>query len=86
MIVLTYSTAFMLYLSLSLIVVFGFWCFNHYQTKKKVIISNEQGLYLCEYCHHTYLEDTLRKVNTCPQCGLLNRQNSYEPLKDKTKL
>lgn len=77
MIELTISTAIMLYLSLTLLIVLGFWGFHHYYARKKKIFSFEQALCQCEYCHYAYLEDSIKKVNQCPQCGLFNKHNLY---------
>jgi uncharacterized paraquat-inducible protein A len=79
MIELTFSTAFMLYLSLTLAVVLGLWIFHHYQVRKKTILSCEQDLFVCEYCHYAYLEEGIKKVNQCPQCGSYNKHNIYQP-------
>ncbi len=77
MIELTLSTALTLYLFLTLFVVFGIWGYSHYVDRKKKSLPTEQVLCICEYCHYTYLEDIVSKVNQCPQCRLFNKQNHY---------
>lgn len=78
MIELTFSTAFMLYLCITMIIVLGVWIYHHYDSKKRRVFSNEEALRICEYCYYAYLEDSVKHVNQCPQCGLFNKQNVYE--------
>lgn len=78
MIELTFITAFILYLGVTLIVIFGFWGYHHIQARRKKILSCEQDLFICEYCHFAYLEESRIKVNQCPQCGSYNKQNQYQ--------
>jgi uncharacterized paraquat-inducible protein A len=81
MIELTSSTAFMLYLLLTLMVVLGLWIQHHYYARQKKIASPEQELRVCEYCHFAYLEEGVKQVNQCPQCGSFNKHNTYCPPK-----
>ena len=78
MIELTFATAFVLYLGCTLAILLGIWGYSHYQAKRKKILSYEQDLYVCEYCHYAYLEDTLKKINRCPQCNSFNQKNLYK--------
>ncbi|MBA3722057.1 MAG: hypothetical protein H0W88_09575 [Parachlamydiaceae bacterium] len=77
MIELTFATGFMLYLCFTLTVVLGFWGYQHYHARKKNIFTHEQELRVCEYCQFAYLEEGLKKVNKCPQCGSFNKNNIY---------
>lgn len=74
MIELTFATAFTLYLSITLGLVLGTWLYSHYRTKKRTILTYEKELFVCEFCHHPYLEEHVNQLNKCPQCGLYNRK------------
>lgn len=72
MVELTYNSAFVLYLGLTLACVLGVWFYEHYKAKKRVIIPCEQRLSICEYCHFAYLGDAAKKMSRCPQCQSIN--------------
>ena len=74
MIELTFTTAFMLYLGLTLMFVMGIWIYSHFKSKQKTIFTCEKELFICEFCHYAYLEDQIKKLNKCPQCGLFNKK------------
>lgn len=78
MIELTLMTALLLYLGLTLAIVLGLWTYHHYCTRSKQILSGEQQLRICEYCHYTYLADSIKTVTQCPQCKSYNKNNSFE--------
>jgi len=67
----------MLYLLLTLIVLFSLWGYQHYALRKKKVIVSEEELFRCEYCHFAYLADHAKKVTKCPQCGSYNKGNKY---------
>jgi uncharacterized paraquat-inducible protein A len=73
MIELTFASAFMLYLCLTLFMLFGLWIYNHYCSRRKEILPCEQELTICEYCHFAYLEDSAKKLTQCPQCESYNQ-------------
>lgn len=77
MIQVSFTTAFMLYLGMTLLAVLGIWIFSHYKTRKRSYYSDEQALFVCEFCHYAYLEDSAQELNRCPQCGLINKKNQY---------
>lgn len=77
MIDLTFNTAFMLYLGLTLIGVMGVWIYSHYRTRKQVFFPNEKTLFQCEFCHYAYVDESAKQLNRCPQCGLINKKNEY---------
>ncbi len=77
MIELTFNALFILYLSLTLTFVLGIWVYTHYRLKHRTFFTTEKGLFICEYCHFAYVEDSAKKLNRCPQCGLFNKQNTY---------
>jgi ribosomal protein L37AE/L43A len=83
MIELNFTTAFMLYLGITLLSILGIWIFSHYRTKKQIIFSTEHALFVCEYCHFAYLEENIKELNKCPQCNLFNKQNQYTKLNKK---
>jgi uncharacterized paraquat-inducible protein A len=73
MIELSANTAMMLYLSITLTVILGTWIYQHYDSKKRKIVTSEHILHVCEYCHNAYLADDFKKVTQCPQCKLFNK-------------
>ena len=77
MITLSTTTATMLYLCLTLIVLLGLWTYQHYCSRKKKINVSEQELFVCEYCLFAYLADQSKSVNRCPQCLSYNKDNSH---------
>ena len=78
MIELSPTTAFMVYLSMTIGVLFGIWVYQHYQTRKKKIISSEKELFVCEFCHFAYLEEGIKPVTQCPQCQSYNKNNTFK--------
>lgn len=78
MIELNLTTALTLYLGWTMAFVLGLWGYQHYYVRKKVIFSHEQALCICEYCHNTYLDDSVKKINQCPRCGLFNKNHSQQ--------
>lgn len=81
MIQLSFTSAFLFYLGATLFIVLGLWIFSHYKTRQKIILSSEKTLFVCEFCHFTYLEESIKKLNQCPQCGLLNKKNQFGKFK-----
>jgi ribosomal protein L37AE/L43A len=77
MIELTPNTAFMIYLGLTLGMLFGIWCFQHFRTRKKKIAIAEKELFVCEYCHFCYLDDKAKEITKCSQCHSYNKSNVY---------
>lgn len=78
MIELSATTAIMLYLSLTLLIILWFWAYNNFRSKTKKIILSEQELYICEFCHFAYLADMSKSVNQCPQCSSYNKHNQFK--------
>lgn len=78
MIELTFNTMFILYLGATLAIILGVWMYSHYRCKRRTFFSTERALYVCEYCHFAYVEDSIKELNRCPQCGLYNKQNAYQ--------
>ncbi|MGZ3633635.1 MAG: hypothetical protein ACXU9U_05945 [Parachlamydiaceae bacterium] len=74
MIEISETTAFMLYLCLTLGSVLGLWLQQHYSKKNRKINLNEEQLYICEYCQFCYLENQVKPVTRCPQCQSYNKQ------------
>lgn len=83
MIELTATTAAMLYLCLTLSVLFGLWTYHHYRSRHKKITTLDQELLVCEYCHAAYLGDIAKDVSQCPQCSCYNKQNTYRSHQNK---
>jgi uncharacterized paraquat-inducible protein A len=68
MIALSFNTAFMLYLGFTLVILLAFWGYNHFRDRKRVIVTHEQKLIVCEFCHFAFLDKSFKDVNQCPQC------------------
>lgn len=77
MIEVTAATAFLLYLAMSLAVLFILWSYRHFRECKKTIISPSEELFLCEYCHFLYMEKSNRSITRCPECHSFNKNNRY---------
>lgn len=79
MITVSTTTAMMLYLCLTLVVLLGLWTYQHYRLRTKKIEITEQELFVCEYCLFVYLEEKTKNVTQCPQCQSYNKNNNYIP-------
>lgn len=73
MITVSSATAAMLYLGLTLLVLLGLWTYQHYQSRKKKIVTMEKTLCVCEYCHFAYLAVISKRITKCPQCHCFNK-------------
>lgn len=71
------NTAIMLYLAISLTAILGLWLYSHASKRKKKIVTSEQRLLVCEYCHCAYVEDLTKEVTKCPDCNSFNKNNPY---------
>ena len=78
MITLSYNSFLMIYLMFALSIVMIIWIYTHYKRKKRVFFSLEEHLRLCEFCHFSYVEKSIKNLNQCPQCGLYNKENDYD--------
>ncbi len=76
MIELSPSTAFMLYLGLTLAAVLGLWAYQHFDSRKSKLTTTDQRIYICEYCHFVYLAEHAKKITQCPQCQSHNKDNA----------
>lgn len=77
MIEVTPTTAFVLYLAVTLATLSGFWIYQHVHFRRKVITSAAEHLYLCEYCQSAYIQDASQPVTQCPHCQSYNKNNRY---------
>lgn len=77
MIELSANTAVMLYLGITLGILLSLWVLQNISYKRKKIYEIEQDLFVCEYCHFAYLEEGVKEVTQCPQCGSYNKHNIY---------
>ena len=80
MIKLAASTAFMLYLAVTLAVLLGIWAWSHIKSRKNRAFPPQQAVRTCEYCQYNYLDDVLKSVSQCPQCRSFNKGNQYQAL------
>ena len=70
---MTFNTLFMLYLMVSLSFISLIWVYSHYRSRRRQFFSTAERLLKCEYCHFSYLEDSSKTLNRCPQCHLLSK-------------
>jgi hypothetical protein len=61
------ETACILYLAVGISVVIGIWL----ATRKKEVVHFALKHQTCEFCLHTYIEETQATISRCPQCQLL---------------
>jgi hypothetical protein len=85
MIELSPNTGFMLYLGLTLVILFVLWAYHHYLGKNKKIAVTPQQLFVCEYCQFVYLAEGELKVTQCPQCRSFNKENLYVEKKESPR-
>ncbi len=78
MIEVSLTTAIMLYLTLTLVVLLGLWSYQHYTSRFKKIIISDQELFVCEYCLFAYVADGTKPVTQCPQCQSFNKFNHFK--------
>ena len=78
MIHLSCASAAVLYLSLTVGMIFVLWFSYHFQRKRRTIFSHREELYVCEYCHCLYLEDPAKPNTQCPECKSYNKGNHYK--------
>ena len=83
---LTFNTLFMFYLAITTAMVLGIWIYSHYRMRRRTFFSTEQALFVCEYCHFAYVENSLKDFNRCPQCELFNKNNAYSPNQKSTEM
>lgn len=79
MIELSSTSAFTLYLGITLALILGIWIYHHVTGSKKKLSLIEKELLVCEYCQCVYLAGKYLKVTQCPQCQSFNKSNSYVP-------
>lgn len=73
MIEITPSSAFLIYLLLSLGTLMAIWLYSHYLDKKKQHVALDSRLTTCEYCHTTYVTPSDQSISNCPQCNSFNK-------------
>lgn len=81
MIEITPTTAFVLYLAMTLATLSGFWIYQHVHFRRKVIRTAAEYLFLCEYCQNAYIQDSSKEVTQCPNCLSYNKNNRYRATK-----
>lgn len=79
MIEVSETTAFMIYLCITLGPLLGIWLFQHYARRHKKVDMTSQQLFVCEYCHFCYLDQVSKPITRCPQCQSYNHTNDKRP-------
>lgn len=74
MIEVSQTTAFMIYLCITLGPLLGLWAFQHYTKRHRKLDLAEKRLYVCEYCHYCYLDLHTHTITRCPQCQSYNKK------------
>lgn len=78
MIQISITTAIIIYLSLSLLLLFSLWLKHNNERRQRTPQAPLSQLYICEYCHFPYLGETEVPVTRCPQCSSMNKDNAYK--------
>lgn len=82
MIEIAASTAFMIYLGITMLALFTVWTVHHWKTRNKTIAPSRVTLRMCEYCQQVYVEDAARPVTQCPSCKSFNKNNQYAGMEE----
>ncbi|MBI1883416.1 MAG: hypothetical protein HYS08_04325 [Chlamydiae bacterium] len=69
------STAFLIYLILSLSGLFFAWIYYEYRKKARNFSPIEKVIYRCKICAHSYIVERDETLSKCPQCGSFNDAN-----------
>lgn len=77
MIEISPASAAMLYLSITLALLFILWLYQHWKRHRRKPFLDREELYVCEYCHFIYLADPEKPNNRCPECLSYNKHNRY---------
>ena len=75
MITVGLTTALMLYLCVTLLLLLGLWLANHLWARKKVLLPPKEDLMICEYCHTAYIKDVTKTITLCPGCKSYNQKS-----------
>lgn len=82
MIEIELSTAFFLFTTLPLLVVFGIWIFLGFKRPShKTDPVDKELIWSCSICMHVYVDSKNPEISPCPQCGSLNKRGDIEKLK-----
>jgi len=73
MIKLEISVILFLYLFSSVIIVLVLWIFN-YRQKTADFRKDEDYIWRCAICAHTYIDSKDETISRCPLCGSLNKR------------
>jgi len=73
MIELSSTSAFTLYLGITLGLILGIWVYHHLSSRRTKISILDQELLVCEYCQCAYLSNRGLAVTQCPQCHSYNK-------------
>ncbi len=73
MIELAPHTAVMVYLGATIAIMLIIWVRQHFQTRRKSILTTDNKLITCEYCQSPYLCDIEKDISECPKCHSFNK-------------
>ena len=84
MIKLDISMALFFYLLGTAVVLLILWAFFDFGTKLKSFASDEEYIWHCSICSHTYVDSRHDEVSKCPRCGSYNQRHREEPVLQKS--
>lgn len=64
----------LLYLGGALLVISGVWLIGRHSSKSRDETLLPLRRWVCEFCHHSYLEEISHTISRCPQCRFLNER------------
>ncbi len=74
------STAVLIYVMSSLIVIFFLWIFFEKKSILPKFIREEADVWECSICTYIYVDSTHHEISQCPQCKSYNKRSSEERL------
>ncbi len=84
MIKIDFALAISIYLTLSLLLVIGYWIFYNWY-RGKDIVHESQYIYQCPYCTYIFFHYNVNKeVVICPKCQSYLQINSFNGKEEKS--
>ncbi|MDD4957185.1 MAG: hypothetical protein PHH49_03140 [Candidatus Omnitrophica bacterium] len=77
MIKLDITTALVIYLFISTVLVLIIWSFYDFGVKLKTFSSDEKHLWHCSICALAYIDSLNEEISKCPRCGSFNQKGRY---------
>ena len=74
------STAVLLYVMSSLLVIFILWIFFEKKAALPKFVRDEADVWECSICTYTYIDSTHHEISQCPQCKSYNKKKAEDRL------